>query len=125
MSVKAILIVTCDHGCKGVDREEHVTGCRYRGTCCPTPTPVTTNSGTGNDRKTYNIVIIAVVLPCIFVLILACAIYLLRGTIKKAKLCVFRIIDKPNSSTGGRNEGPEYEEPRVYFVWDNRYDITC
>ena len=65
------------------------------------------------------------ILPCIFVLVLACAIFLLRGTIKKAKLCLLREIDEPNSSTEGRNEGPEYEEPRVHSVWDNRYDVTC
>ena len=53
--------------------------CRYRGTCCPTATPATANL---NRRKIYETVI-AVILPCIFILVLACAIYLLRDTKKK------------------------------------------
>ena len=56
---------------------------------------------------------------------LACATYLLRGTKEKEKFCGLRKIDKPNSSIGGRNEGSEYEEPRVPSVRDDRYDVMC
>lgn len=95
--------------------------CRYRGTCCPTATPDTANL---NNRKIYKIVI-AVILPCIFMLVLACAIYLLRDAKKREKLCGLQNNDKSNNSIGERNGGLEYDEPRVYYASKDCDDIPC
>ena len=92
--------------------------CRYRGTCCPTPTSVTTHL---NDRKNH--IVTAVVLPCIFILVLTCAICMLCGAKRRGKPCRLQKIDKSNNSIGEKNEGSEHDEPRVYQVTND--DIPC
>lgn len=92
--------------------------CSYRGTCCPIPTSVPTHL---NDSKNH--IVIAVVLPCIFILVLTCAIYMLCGAKKRAKLCQLQKIDKSNNSIGEKNKGSEHDERRVYQITND--DIPC
>ena len=119
--------------------------CRYRGTCCPTRTTVTTTlnyttpmsttinlndttpsptTTTLNDSKPYKIVI-AVILPCIFILVLACAIYLLRGAKKRPKLCGLQKFDISSKSIGEKNGDLEYDKPRVYQVSEDCDEVPC
>ena len=95
--------------------------CRFRGTCCPTATPATANL---SRRKIYEIVI-AVILPCIFILVLACAIYLLRGAKKRPKLCGLQKFDISSKSIGEKNGDLEYDKPRVYQVSEDCDEVPC
>ena len=81
-----------------------------------------------NDRKSneksYKTVI-GVTLPGALIVVLICVIYLLRDKKKRAKVCGLLTICKSNSSIRKKNEGPEYDKPRVIDAREYVDELRC